>query len=233
MSDDIPRVLEGLATAHLADACMRLGIPVRCAPAAIRPMEVGARIAGRALPARHVGSVDVFLEALERSAPGDVLVVDNAGRDDEACVGDLIVLEAARAGISGIVVWGLHRDTADLRAIGLPVFSTGSIPTGPARLDPQDADALDWAGCGEHRVTAADVVLADDDGVVFVPRDGLEELADRARGIRDTERDQAERMRGGESLRAQLRFAEYLTARDAEGRTFRQHLRRLGGAIEE
>jgi 4-hydroxy-4-methyl-2-oxoglutarate aldolase len=35
------------------------------------------------------------------------------------------------------VIWGLHRDTADIRAIGLPVFSLGAIPTGPLRLDPR------------------------------------------------------------------------------------------------
>jgi regulator of RNase E activity RraA len=37
-------------------------------------------------PAQHVGSVDIFLEALEGAAPGEVLVVDNGGRLDEACV---------------------------------------------------------------------------------------------------------------------------------------------------
>jgi regulator of RNase E activity RraA len=80
-------------------------------------------MAGRACPARHVGSVDIFLEALEAAAPGDVLVVDSGGRLDEACVGDLVVLEAQAAGLEGIMIWGLHRDTADIRTIGLPVFS--------------------------------------------------------------------------------------------------------------
>jgi hypothetical protein len=50
--------------------------------------------------------VDIFLEALEGAAPGNVLVVDNGGRLDEACVGDLVVLEAQAAGLEGIVIWG-------------------------------------------------------------------------------------------------------------------------------
>ena len=61
---------------------------------------------------------------------GDVLVIDNGGRSDEACVGDLAVLEAEAAGVAALVVWGLHRDTPELAAIGLPVFSYGKDMAG-------------------------------------------------------------------------------------------------------
>lgn len=57
------------------------------------------------MPARHHGSVDVFLEALRRAEQGDVLVIDNGGRSDEACIGDLAVLEAEAAGLAGLVAW--------------------------------------------------------------------------------------------------------------------------------
>ena len=80
-----------LSTPLLADACVRGDVPLRAAPPGIRAVVPGHRLAGRALPARHYGSVDVFLEALGRAEPGDVLVVDNGGRSDEACVGDLVV----------------------------------------------------------------------------------------------------------------------------------------------
>ncbi|GAA2319321.1 demethylmenaquinone methyltransferase [Glycomyces scopariae] len=230
---ELQRLYAGLTTAHAADALVRLGLPPRAAPAALRPLWSGARIAGRALPARHYGSVDVFLEALTRAEPGDVLVVDNGGREDEACVGDLVVLEARQAGIAGIAVWGLHRDTADLREIGLPVFSTGATPLGPVRLDPQEPEALASARVGLHEVTGEDFVLGDDDGVLFAPLAHAAEIAAAAAAIRDTERRQAARMRLGTSLRDQVRFGEYLEAREREGTTFRQHLRAVGGAIEE
>jgi regulator of RNase E activity RraA len=228
-----PAAFGGLTTAHVADALVRLGLPVRCAPPGIRPVLPGLRVAGPARPVRHSGSVDVFLEALQLARPGEVLVVDNGGRHDEACVGDLVALEVARAGLAAIVIWGLHRDTAELREIGLPVFSGGSLPTGPLRLDAQESDALVSARLGAHRVTVDDLVLADDDGVVLVPRAAAGEVSVVAAGIRDTERGQAERMRGGTSLREQTRFDAYLADRAATGMTFRQHLRRLGGAIEE
>ncbi|MFI6321120.1 RraA family protein [Nonomuraea sp. NPDC050556] len=225
-------MFEGLTTAHVADACIRAGIPVRCA--SVTGVVPGTRLAGRVLPARHAGSVDVFLEAFEGAGPGDVLVVDNGGRTDESCVGDLVVLEAQAAGLSGIVIWGLHRDTADIRAIGLPVFSLGTIPTGPLRLDPRPKDALDSAVVGEWTVDRQDAVFADDDGALFVPLDRVSELSTLALAIKTTERRQADLIRSGTSLRSQVSFDTFLARRAEDpSLTFRNHLRTVGGAIEE
>jgi regulator of RNase E activity RraA len=231
---DLRRRFTMLTTAHLADACLRAQVPVRCGPARLRAVVSGGRLAGRVAPARHVGSVDVFLEALERSAPGDVLVVDNGGRLDEACVGDLVALEAQAAGLEGLVIWGLHRDTADMRAIGLPVFSLGAIPTGPQRLDVRPQGALESATVGDWTVGGEDLVLGDDDGVLFVPAARALDLFTLAEAIRDTERRQAERIRAGVSLRSQVRFDAYLAQRQqTPSLSFRAHLRAVGGAIEE
>src|ERR671931_2471391 len=185
---ELRRRFATLTTAHLANACLRAQTRVRCAPALLRTVVPGSRLAGRVSPARHVGSVDIFLEPLEVAAPGDVLVVDNGGRLDEACVGDLVALEAQAAGVEGMVIWGLHRDTADIRAIGLPVFSLGAIPTGPLRLDARAHDALEEATVGEWTVSRADLVLADDDGVLFLPSPQAEEIFTLAETIRDAER---------------------------------------------
>jgi regulator of RNase E activity RraA len=230
---ELQRAYLDLTTPHVADAIMRLGIPVRHAPAGMRPLWTRTHIAGPARPARHAGSVDVFLEAIERARPGDVLVVDNGGRDEEACVGDLVTLEAHRAGLAGIVIWGLHRDSAELRGIRLPVFSQGHLPAGPQRVNAPEPDALTSARCGHATVTSEDIVLGDDDGVLFFPAGRAADIARTATAIRDAERAQAARMRLGETFREQARFTGYLTARDRDGTTFRQHLRAIGGAIEE
>jgi regulator of RNase E activity RraA len=222
-----------LTTPHLADACLRAGVPVRCGPSGLRAVAPGMRLAGRVLPAVHAGSVDVFLEAVSSAEPGDVLVADNAGRLDEACIGDLAVLDAAAGGVSGIVIWGLHRDSADIRRIGMPVFSLGALPTGPLRLDPRHPDALTAARVGEWTVTRDEVVFGDEDGVLFVPADRVDEVLSLAAGIAQTEGRQADDIRAGRSLRDQVRFEAYLTARAADPTlTFRDHLRGVGGEIE-
>src|SRR5713226_5336741 len=85
-----------LSTALIADACVRLQVRLRIAPSGMHPLVPEMRVAGRVLPSRHRGSVDVFLEAMRKALPWDVLVVGNDGRSDESCVGDLTVLEARR-----------------------------------------------------------------------------------------------------------------------------------------
>jgi regulator of RNase E activity RraA len=91
MNADHAARLASLTTAHPADACVHVDVPMRCAPAGTRPLAAGTRVAGRMLPARHAGSVDVFLEAFKHAREGYVLVVDIGGRTDQACIGDRVV----------------------------------------------------------------------------------------------------------------------------------------------
>jgi regulator of RNase E activity RraA len=227
-------LFQGLTTPHVADACLRSGVEVRCAPCDLRALCPSNWVAGRVRPARHYGSVDIFLEALESASPGEVLVIDNSGRRDEACVGDLIALETKLVGLAGMVIWGLHRDTPELLEIGLPMFSLGECPTGPLRLDPREAGALVSARIGSWTVGPDDVAMGDANGVVFLPMARAEEITILARSVRDTERIQAEKMRQGTSLRTQLQFSHFLARRSSNpATTFREHLRRIGGAIEE
>ena len=223
-----------VSTPLVADAALRLKIPLRIAPSGIAPLLPSQRLAGPALPAIHSGSVDVFLEAMQHSHSGDILVIDNGGRTDEGCIGDLTALEAQACGLGGIVVWGVHRETVELRQIEFPIFSYGTCPSGPQRLDPRAESALRRARFGEFEVEASDIVFADDDGCLFLAGDRVEELFATAQALRNRERHQAEAVKRGQTLREQLEFANYLKKRAADPTyTFRQHLRKIKGAIEE
>ena len=233
-AEALSRGFTQLSTPLIADAALRLKIPFRISPPGIRPVTSNQRLAGPALPVRHFGSVDVFLEAMQSAQPGDVLVIDNGGRLDEGCIGDLIALEAENCRLAGIIVWGAHRDTPELRQIRLPIFTYGMWPSGPQRLDARDSSALHSARFGNFVVERGDVAFADDDGCLFVLAQHVENLVSVAHEIWERERRQAEAIKGGRSLREQLDFVRYLEKRAADpGYTFREHLRKMSGAIEE
>src|SRR5260370_38903032 len=144
-----------------------MGVPFRISLPGIRPITTNQRLAGPALPVGHFGSVDVFLEAMQGAQPGEVLVIDNGGRLDEGCIGDLTALEAEHCGLAGITVWGAHRDTPELRQIRLPIFSYGVCPSGPQRLDPRDPSAVPPPRLRTFLVRRSGDVFPADDGAFF------------------------------------------------------------------
>ena len=227
-----PSLPRPLPTAAIADAAVRLGIRVPAGPPSLRPVIPGGKISGPAMPVTHLGSVDVILETIDDSPVGAVLVVDNGGRLDEACIGDLIALEAKLAGLSGLVIWGLHRDTSQLWEIGVPVFSLGAYPYGPRRVPPAGR-RMPTAFLDGSAVSESDYIVADDDGVLMVGPERREELFALAATILATETAQADRMRAGTDLRTQLKFTEYRTKQAADSTmTLRRHLQDSGSAIE-
>ena len=220
-------------TPFIVDACVQLSLPVRVGPFGLRCNFPGSRAAGPARPARHAGSVDVFLEAIANANRGDVLVIDNDGRTDEGCIGDLVVGEAHISGIAGTVCWGTHRDTSAIAAIGARVWSFGTCPNGPLQLRLRAQEALSSARLGSILVAQDDFVFADDDGVVVVATRDLQQIVETARDIAAREGAQAVRLLKGELLRSQFDLDRYLEKRKADpAYTFREHLKGFGGAIE-
>jgi regulator of RNase E activity RraA len=231
----MPNLLDGFdwTTPFIADACVQLSLPVRVGPFGLKPNIAGSKASGPARPARHAGSTDVFLEAIASAAKGDVLVIDNGGRHDEGCIGDLVVGEAFMTGMSATVCWGTHRDTAAILAFGAKVWSLGTCPNGPLELRKRVPTALEAANLGHVTVTRDDYVFADDDGVIVVAAADLDRVIAAAKDIADREGAQAVRLMKGELLRQQLDLETYVEQRNSHPEyTFREHLKSFGGAIE-
>lgn len=234
MNTDYTKRFAKLSTPLVADACDKLNVTFRVAETGIRPIEPGTKLCGPVLPSRHFGSIDIFMEAMTTAKPGDVLVIDNEMRMDEGCIGDLVALEAKAWGLSGIIVRGCCRDSEEIRRIDVPVFSYGTHPAGPRRVVKRSPDALSSASFGDFRVTQNDFVFADDDGVLFLHVAEVDKVLEEAGTIYEVERKQAEMIGSGKRLYDQFDFGTYLKKRQANpDYTFRQHLRRLGGAIEQ
>lgn len=218
-------------TANLADACIALRIDLAVLPDLTAA--ASSQMAGPAIPVRHFGSVDVFLEAIGTAAPGSILMVDNEARRDEGCIGDLVVREAQLAGLGGIAIWGCHRDSAELRQIGFPLFSLGSFPRGPIDIRESSAERFASARFGDELVTAEHFIIADEDGLLAVSLSKWTAIRAEGEAIAAREAEQARRVEAGQSLRDQFRFDDYLRLREADpGLSFRDHLRRVGGEIE-
>ena len=119
--------------------------------------------------------------ALEHIREGDVLMISTGNHDGCAVVGDLILSFARNSGAVGVVTDGMVRDAEMLAGIDLPVFARGIRPSGPHKRGP-GAVGMPITIAGQ-RVASGDVVVADRDGVVVVPRAMLSDAADRVDAI--------------------------------------------------
>jgi len=159
----------------------------------VRPLWTPApRVAGPAFTVRCPPGDNLMLHAaIHRAAPGSVMVVE-AGDVDYAVAGGNVCAVAARRGIAGFVVDGVIRDLAEVRAMGFPVFARGVIPVPGVKeaVRPLNVEVR----CGGVRVSAGDIVVADEEGVVVVPRDRQQQVFRDAAEKRATE--------NGESLDA-------------------------------
>lgn len=137
------------------------------------------RIAGPACTVRTVKYDNLMLHtAIYHAEPGDVIVVQ-AGDDRMAVAGGNVCAVAQRRGVAGLVVDGVVRDVAESRGRGFPIFARGVSPIPGRQEGPGEIGGS--ITCGGVRVNPGDVLVADDNGVVVVPRARAETVLRNAR----------------------------------------------------
>jgi regulator of RNase E activity RraA len=118
-------------------------------------------------------------QAMEECPPGHVLVIDSRGDPRAASAGDLYIGRLAARGCSGIVTDGGLRDSEGILKTGLPAYHRRpTSPPSPIVHYPIDLNLP--IGCGGVAVYPGDVIVGDCDGVVVIPADIADEIADEA-----------------------------------------------------
>lgn len=177
-----------LDTPGVSDALDKLGIPGQAL--GIMPLgnyektTVGPAFTVRYVPADNPpGTVGDFIDDV---AIGDVVVIDNGGRTDCTVWGDILTQYAGLRGISGTVIDGVCRDVNRALTDKYPLFSAGRwMRTGKDRV--QVGGVNESISMGRVRVNPRDIVVADANGVVVVPRSRAREVAEVATRIEKTE----------------------------------------------
>lgn len=190
----IRRLFEAVSAPNVTDAMHRKGAMAGIASLCGRVRAVGPAVTVRTL----AGDWAKPVEAIDIAGVGDVLVISNDGRRDVAPWGELATHSAKNRGIAGVVIDGAVRDVDDIREMGFPVFATATAPNAgdPKGLGEINAEIT----CSGQEVRPGDWIVADESGVVVVPRERAYEVARRAMEVKKTEERIREEIRRGKTL---------------------------------
>ncbi len=154
------------------------------APLTGAPRMIGEAVTLRYIPAREdLDQLDVYDDydhpqrvAIERTGPGQVLVVDCRGQHRAAAAGNILLTRLRMRGAVGFVTDGTLRDSRGIAALDLPVFAVGASPmTNLAQHHAVDVQVP--IACAGVAVYPGDVLVGDADGVVCVPRSFVAKIA--------------------------------------------------------
>jgi regulator of RNase E activity RraA len=203
--------LKGVSTATLASALYKRGLRNQMVQD-VRPLGApkGASMAGEAytlryMPAREdLNPMTIFRDhshpqrkAVEECPPGAILVMDSRKDPRAASAGGILVTRLMVRGVAGVVTDGGFRDSAEIGQLDIPTYH--NRPSAPTNLTLHQAIDINVPiGCGDAPVFPGDVVVGDADGVIIVPAEIADEIANEAVEMTAYEDFVIERVRGGQ-----------------------------------
>ncbi|GHF47344.1 4-hydroxy-4-methyl-2-oxoglutarate aldolase [Amycolatopsis bartoniae] len=205
----------GVATVH--EALGRVGF---LGPQ-LRPVHLGSRVGGTAVTVLSWPGDNLMIHAaVEQCRPGDLLVVTTTSPSTDGMFGELFATALQERGVRGLVTEAGVRDVAELHEMNFPVWSRAVSAQGTVKAT---AGAVNVPiTIGGQLVKPGDAVLADDDGVVVVPRQDVDRALDASQARVEKEEKTRAAFREGElgldryGLRAKLAElgVEYVTAEE-------------------
>ena len=158
----------------------------------INPLSVPTKIVGPAITMRMTAAGETKAKshgcanAFRVAEDGDVIVIDNGGREGENCWGEIVAFAALQKGVIGTVVDGFVRDVDVLKEINYPVFARGvTLTTSRGRTIEESFNTV--VRIGNVQVRPGDIIVADENGVVVIPSERVEEVLKVTQQVYDKE----------------------------------------------
>lgn len=176
---------KGMPVANIDDNMGRIA----AVDAAIEPIGYKGQLLGTAFTVRvPQGDNLMFHAAMDLAKPGDVIVIDAGGFTDRAIFGELMATYCKSRGIKGIVCDGAIRDRGSLAAMeNFHVYARAATPNGPYKNGPGEINVP--VVIGGKTVYPGDIVVGDDDGVLFIRPEIANALADATLAVEAKEAD--------------------------------------------
>ncbi|MFI1562800.1 4-carboxy-4-hydroxy-2-oxoadipate aldolase/oxaloacetate decarboxylase [Streptomyces sp. NPDC020490] len=193
----------------------------------IRPVQQGVRIAGTAVTVLSWPGDNLMIHAaVEQCGEGDVLVVTTTSPSTDGMFGELFATALRRRGVCGLVINAGIRDTQELRDMGFAAWSRAISAQGTVKATGGSVNvpvAIDG-----QVVRPGDVIVADDDGVVVVPRERARETAERSEAREAREAESRAAFLGGQLGLDRYRLREKLEELGVEYRTYEEYAAHAG-----